>query len=96
MPWTIESAMRAERDALERLLIESGLPTEDLVGSWHENFLVAQEGSAVVGAVGLETHGVVGLLRSLAVASTHRNQGIASELLESRRHQVDLRSDDHS
>lgn len=81
MPRVIESATRSERKAIERLLIESGLPTEDLVGPWHEWFLVAREAGAVVGAVGIEAHGTVALVRSLAVAPAHRHRGVASALL---------------
>jgi amino-acid N-acetyltransferase len=81
MTWTIESATRADREAIERLLMESGLPTEDLTGAWHENFRVARDGEAVVGAIGLEPYGAIALVRSLAVALTLRKRGIASALL---------------
>lgn len=64
------------------MLAESGLPTEDLAGSWHENFLVARDGRTIVGCVGLESYGVIGLVRSLATSADYRGQGVASALLE--------------
>ena len=43
-------------------------------------FVIVEEGSALVGAVGLESHGEAGLLRSLVVAPGFRGQGIGLEL----------------
>jgi len=82
MTRTIEQAGRADQERIKRLLTECGGPTEDLVGAWHESFLVARESSAVVGVVGLEIRGKLGLVRSLATSPGHRGRGIASALLE--------------
>ncbi len=45
------------------------------------NILVAWEDSAVVGVIALEVRGLVGLVRSAAVAPNH--QGVGSSLLQS-------------
>ncbi len=56
------------------------------------NILVALEDSAVVGVIALEVRGLVGLVRSAAVAPNH--QGVGSSLLQSlltRAHELSLR-----
>ncbi len=56
------------------------------------NVLVALEDSAVVGVIALEVRGLVGLVRSAAVAPN--NQGVRSSLLQSllaRAHELSLR-----
>jgi hypothetical protein len=51
-------------------LAANGLPVDD-VGDHFENFLVLKIGDEVVGTVGLENLGSVGLVRSLCVAESH-------------------------
>ncbi len=56
------------------------------------NILVALEDSAVVGVIALEVRGLVGLVRSAAVAPNH--QGVGRSLLQSllaRAHELSLR-----
>lgn len=65
----IESATPADFDALRRLLEAEKLPTEDLDTSRLAGFLIAWRGSGIVGAVGVEPYGDIGLLRSLVVAN---------------------------
>ena len=43
-------------------------------------FVIAEEERALVGAVGLESHGGAGLLRSLVVAPGFRGEGVGLEL----------------
>jgi amino-acid N-acetyltransferase len=69
------------RTGIEALLTENKLPVSDLPGTL-ENFLIAVNEDELIGVIGLEIYGRYGLLRSLAVKSDHRNQGIASTLLE--------------
>lgn len=63
-----------------RLLETSKMPTADLsdriqmLGVWH--------GDRLVGVVGLEPFGDVGLLRSLAVDTSERGTGLGSRLVE--------------
>jgi amino-acid N-acetyltransferase len=65
--------------AIERLLCACGLP---LAGAKAHaaSFLLAVEGEAVVGCVGAEIYDRAALLRSLAVAQSHRGHGIGDAL----------------
>ena len=67
--------------AIISLLKRSDLPYEnvDMAG---RDFLVAVEKGKVVGVVGLEALGDLGLLRSLAVEASRRNEGLGKALLE--------------
>ena len=85
---------RATAEDLDRaasVLDAAGLPPlgSDLVLA---NILVALEDSAVVGVIALEVQGLVGLVRSAAVAPNR--QGVGSSLLQSllaRAHELSLR-----
>ena len=57
------------------LLRECELP-ETGVREAFDRFIVAHAGNDVVGCCGLEVHGETGLLRSLAVARSHRGRGL--------------------
>lgn len=64
------------------LLKSSELPYEDV--SWQKiTFQVAVAGDEMIGCIGLEKYRDHGLLRSFAVKSSFRNQGIGSALLQS-------------
>jgi amino-acid N-acetyltransferase len=68
-------------DVLE-LLRSSSLPEAGVAGNI-ESFLVARdEAGRLVGTIGLEVYGEVGLLRSLAVRSDRRSAGVGTELVE--------------
>ncbi|MEA3190516.1 MAG: hypothetical protein QOD77_1098 [Thermoplasmata archaeon] len=70
----------AERGDVVRLLEEAGLPLDGLDAA--QDLWVATVLGRVVGAVGFERHGRVGLLRSLVVADDCRGMGIGGRLLE--------------
>ena len=72
---------RADLPAVRTLLAVADLPTDDLDDA-NISFVGAFDAGALVGVVGLQTCGRVGLLRSLAVAPTHRAQGVARWLCE--------------
>lgn len=86
----IGPARPEERGAVAALLAAAGLPTAGLERTL---LLVARDEPAaiaagkpagegpVVGAIGLESHGKAGLLRSLVVAPELRNQGIGAALV---------------
>lgn len=81
---TLRAATAADLPAIERLLVESGLPTEGVAESIG-GFVVAEEGNGrgVVGVVGLEACGdQYALLRSTAVAPEWRGSGLGRELVE--------------
>jgi amino-acid N-acetyltransferase len=68
--------------AVKRLLVESGLPAEDITVQHLQHFFACGPGRDLEGLVGLELYGKVGLLRSLAVASGRRGSGLGSRLVE--------------
>ena len=73
---------RARPDDLTRitaLLQEASLPA-DGIAAHLSTFLVAESENIIVGAIGLESYGETGLLRSAVVAPEHRNAGIGSAL----------------
>ncbi|MFT3714277.1 MAG: arsenic resistance N-acetyltransferase ArsN2 [Archangium sp.] len=69
------------RRAAVALLEQFRLPTADLDASQVE-LIVATAASEVVGVVGLEVRGGDGLLRSLAVKETARNQRVGRKLID--------------
>src|SRR5262249_45249796 len=78
---TIEKATpECLREVLDRLS-KVGLP-HDGVEEHLSGFLVARgEGGEVVGCVGLERHGELGLLRSAAVLPQYQGQWVGGELI---------------
>jgi amino-acid N-acetyltransferase len=61
------------------LLGANGLPTADLSAAIR--FLGARDGDGLEGVVGVERHGELGLLRSLAVRQDRREGGLGSALV---------------
>lgn len=85
-PMDIRAAEPGDLDPILALLEGAALPTTGVGDHW-QTFLVAWADDALVGVCGLEIHGRVGLLRSVAVEQAHRGHGLASLLcdrLESR------------
>lgn len=76
----IKKADAASRPAIIAMLEAEKLPTKDLPYDL-ENFLVAWENLQIVGVIGLEVFGKLGLLRSMVVNDQHRNKGIAGKLV---------------
>lgn len=66
---------------VEALLTEAHLPICDLADGQGLHLLGVRQGARLVGVVGVEVHGHVGLLRSLAVAAAHRNSGLGIGLV---------------
>lgn len=78
----IEAARPEDFGELLKLLSAVGLPPEGVAESL-EDFLVARAaGGTLVGCVGLERHGRLGLLRSAAVAPGLQRAGLGSRLTE--------------
>jgi amino-acid N-acetyltransferase len=80
MQFTIEPGSWTDLPAIRGLLIEAGLPVEDLTAS-PVQFWVARTGGALAGAIGLEPYGDTGLLRSLVVAPFVRGTGVGKALV---------------
>jgi N-acetylglutamate synthase-like GNAT family acetyltransferase len=76
-------ATPSDAHAIRALLAASRLPTSDVREGGPQEFLVALDGRALVGCVGLERHGDAALLRSLAVDEEHRGRGLGLELYRS-------------
>jgi N-acetylglutamate synthase-like GNAT family acetyltransferase len=77
----LDAATAADLPEILDLLVNSGLPVED-VPSIVDVFVVARSGSAMVGVAALERWERVGLLRSVAVAQDARGRGVAGQLCE--------------
>ena len=78
--YRIETAAPDRRREILDLLTAAQLPTagaEDHL----EHFFIARDGGRLVGSIGLEIHGDVGLLRSLAVAAQARGGGLGEQLV---------------
>ena len=78
---TIRNATLQDLSAVERLLSTNDLPLDGVRENFG-NFLVAEDGGAIVGAIGLEKFDSVALLRSAVVSSEHRGTGVGRELVE--------------
>lgn len=70
-----------EEQAVRSLLVSAALPVDDLADA-DVRFIVAIDNGAPVGAIGLESFGRVGLLRSLVVDPGLRGTGIGHRLVE--------------
>lgn len=77
--------MHAESIAIdaevEALLAEADLPTSDLSTAHNLELYGVREAGSLIGLVGIELYGEVGLLRSLVVAGAHRGAGLGRGLV---------------
>ena len=69
------------RGALD-LLGRTELTEQDVAERWGHYFVVREDDGRVVGVAGLEIHGEDGLLRSVAVDTEYRGQGLAASLVD--------------
>jgi arsenate reductase len=73
-------ATSADLPAITSLLAASGLPTEGIADHL-ATALVARDGTSVVASAVLEVYGDSALLRSVAVAATHRRRGLGERIV---------------
>jgi len=78
---TYSFATPADKNQIRRLLSECELPTL-YIHRYLKSFMAAKVGKKIVGVIGVEVYGRVGLLRSLCVDQAYRGQGIAKTLNE--------------
>lgn len=78
---TIGQATRAQFDQLAALLQANSLPVDGLRDHL-DTALVASDGATVVGSAALELYGDDALLRSVAVAASHRDMGLGGRLVD--------------
>ena len=77
---SIQKAGSKDFDKICQLLSEEKLPTEDL-NPLLEHFFIAVEENEIAGVIGMDNYGNAGLLRSAIVTKAHRNNGIATALV---------------
>ena len=78
----IDGADVADLAAIRAMLEREGLPHEDLASVPGTRFWVLRDSGRVIGAIGLETYGSSGLLRSLVVTPEARGTGLGGRLAE--------------
>jgi len=76
----IEAAKGPDLKAVLNLLTDCELPVEGL-SEHFSTALVARSGHEIVGCAALELYGTSGLVRSIAVAKSHRGQGVGGGLV---------------
>jgi len=79
MPILLENATQTQAADLIDFLQKANLPTSDLPSDL-SGFTLAMDEGQIIGSSGMELLGVYGLLRSVAVADTHRNQNLGHRL----------------
>jgi len=77
----LRSARPDDWSRIATLLSDSGLPVADLGADALDDFLVAENGSQLMGLIGLQRYNKVGLLRSLVVGGDARGSGIGARLV---------------
>jgi amino-acid N-acetyltransferase len=78
---TIRPARADDLDPVLELLRSAELPGAG-VAEHFTGFVVADDGSAIVGAAGVERYGEHALLRSVAVAPEWRGRGLGAQLVD--------------
>ena len=76
----ITPATAADLDDIRRLLDENALPIAGIDDHWR-TFLVARDGGRLAGCGGAEAYHSTALIRSIAVASDYRNQGVGRRIV---------------
>lgn len=82
---TIRAASGEDWPAIERILVQCGLPLDGARDHLH-GFVVAERGGAITGCAALERYGRAALLRSVAVLPAERGTGLGERLV---RHLID-------
>jgi N-acetylglutamate synthase-like GNAT family acetyltransferase len=78
------SAASADIERVQRLLTSAELALAGLYSQFPGAYVVARQAGELVGVAGLERHGNVGLLRSVAVATEQRSTGLGRLLVRDR------------
>jgi len=76
----IRAATLADVAAIKQLLVENDLPTAGIDDHW-KTFVVAIDGDRVVACGGAEAYQFAALIRSVAVAPSHRSHGIGRRIV---------------
>lgn len=78
---TLRRASATDWHLVRQLLVDAGLPVEDLAPAMLGEFQLAEADDSLVGVVGLQRFDDIGLLRSLVVANDARRKGLGGKLL---------------
>ncbi len=78
---SLRQAESRDWKVIKTLLLETGLPVDDLDAEKICAFLVAEDQSEVLGLIGLQLYDTIGLLRSLVVAKDARRSGLGGKLV---------------
>jgi amino-acid N-acetyltransferase len=76
----ITAASEADVPFIKSLLLDAGLPLEGIDEHW-KTFVVARDGSKVIGCGGSEAYQVTALIRSIAVDREYRKNGIGRRIV---------------
>jgi len=79
-----EPARLDDLEAVLGLLRAAGLPTSGVSDVFPAGYAVVRDGPELVATAGLETHGRVGLLRSVVVVESQRGAGFGRAVVEDR------------
>jgi amino-acid N-acetyltransferase len=77
----LRAANGSDLAGVENLLARNDLPTDGVRDNF-SHFIVADDESAIAGAIGLERYGSAALLRSAVVSPDHRGSGLGRQLVE--------------
>jgi N-acetylglutamate synthase-like GNAT family acetyltransferase len=80
IPFFMRRATSADSDRVQALLNANDLPTDGVAEAIND-FIVAEVGDNLIGAIGIELYGRTGLLRSAVVSPERRGQGIGRALV---------------
>lgn len=83
-PMRPEPARGDDLSAVCALLRSTGLPTAGVEADFPRGYVVIRRNAALLGAAGLEVHGRIGLLRSVAVDPSVQRTGLGRLLVEDR------------
>ena len=77
----LRPAKAGDWNAVCQLLVDAGLPIDDLRPELLEHFLLAERDGEIVGIAGIEMYATTGLLRSVVVAGNSRGAGLGQKLV---------------
>jgi amino-acid N-acetyltransferase len=78
----LRTASASDLGPVLALLSRAGLPTAGVTGPALQDFVVAEDGSKLVGVAGLEVYPESALLRSVAVEESWRGTGVGRALID--------------
>jgi amino-acid N-acetyltransferase len=77
---TISGAIADDVPVIKQLLLANKLPIDGIDEHW-KTFIVARDGEDIVGCGGAEAHKLAALIRSVAVAGSHRGRSIGRRIV---------------